>query len=244
MNHNFHIIPRKIARRIGIQRYFTGKPCKYGHICERYTSSGSCVECVHNNNTSDEARSYQKEYYKDNKEKRINYQKVYYRKNIDFKLAYHKKYREANIENIRQYREANKKYLNEYDRAYRKERRRTDPEYKLTIKMRRMLRRVIEVTNETKKSSTFKILGYTSSDLKSHIESQFLPGMTWDNTDEWHIDHIYPISRFIKEGIEDPKIINSLENLRPMWKIDNLSKGNLTFEEWADLYPERAKIYG
>jgi hypothetical protein len=26
-------------------RYFTGKPCKHGHISERYTASGACVEC-------------------------------------------------------------------------------------------------------------------------------------------------------------------------------------------------------
>jgi hypothetical protein len=26
-------------------RYFTGRPCKYGHIAERFTSDGGCVEC-------------------------------------------------------------------------------------------------------------------------------------------------------------------------------------------------------
>lgn len=27
------------------RRYFTGKPCKWGHIAERFVSSGTCVEC-------------------------------------------------------------------------------------------------------------------------------------------------------------------------------------------------------
>lgn len=25
--------------------YFTGKPCVHGHIADRYTGSGRCVEC-------------------------------------------------------------------------------------------------------------------------------------------------------------------------------------------------------
>jgi len=27
-------------------RYFTGKPCPHGHVCERYVSTWQCVECV------------------------------------------------------------------------------------------------------------------------------------------------------------------------------------------------------
>ena len=36
---------REEARRQGLKRYFTGKPCKHGHVCERIVSDGSCVEC-------------------------------------------------------------------------------------------------------------------------------------------------------------------------------------------------------
>lgn len=28
-------------------KYFTGKPCKYGHIANRITANGTCVECSH-----------------------------------------------------------------------------------------------------------------------------------------------------------------------------------------------------
>ena len=37
----------KDARAIGIVRYFTGQPCKRGHIAPRWTSSFGCVQCVH-----------------------------------------------------------------------------------------------------------------------------------------------------------------------------------------------------
>lgn len=37
---------RKDAAAAGIGQYFTGKPCKYGHVTYRYTQSGACAECV------------------------------------------------------------------------------------------------------------------------------------------------------------------------------------------------------
>lgn len=39
------IIRRKDARAIGRVRYFTGKPCKHGHIAERLICNGRCLEC-------------------------------------------------------------------------------------------------------------------------------------------------------------------------------------------------------
>ena len=39
------ILPRNIAREQNISRFFTGEPCTHGHISERVTSSGACVEC-------------------------------------------------------------------------------------------------------------------------------------------------------------------------------------------------------
>jgi hypothetical protein len=40
------IVSRKDAKNLGLSRYFTGKPCKYGHIDERWTAGGSCVTCL------------------------------------------------------------------------------------------------------------------------------------------------------------------------------------------------------
>ena len=36
---------RKEAQLQGLTKYFSGKPCKHGHIAERYTRNGECVEC-------------------------------------------------------------------------------------------------------------------------------------------------------------------------------------------------------
>ena len=39
------IITRKGAKEARLKRYYTGKPCKNGHLCERYTGNGACVKC-------------------------------------------------------------------------------------------------------------------------------------------------------------------------------------------------------
>lgn len=39
------LMSRRQAREWGSVRYYTAIPCKYGHDCERYVSSGACVNC-------------------------------------------------------------------------------------------------------------------------------------------------------------------------------------------------------
>jgi hypothetical protein len=39
------IISKKEAKDLGLNRYFTGKPCKHGHLSERYMCNG-CVSCL------------------------------------------------------------------------------------------------------------------------------------------------------------------------------------------------------
>lgn len=38
-------ISKTEAKRKGLKRFFTGEPCLHGHVCERMTVNGSCVEC-------------------------------------------------------------------------------------------------------------------------------------------------------------------------------------------------------
>ncbi|MFZ6043687.1 hypothetical protein ACOV11_24710 [Vibrio natriegens] len=86
--------------------------------------------------------------------------------------------------------------------------------------------RRLEANDKGNLSKYENILGYTEKQFKKHIESQFERGMSWSNRGEWHIDHIKPISAFLKEGICDIKIINNLHNLQPLWAEDNLKKSN------------------
>jgi hypothetical protein len=40
------IITRADALAKGLKRFFTGKPCKRGHVVERRVDTGDCDECV------------------------------------------------------------------------------------------------------------------------------------------------------------------------------------------------------
>ena len=73
-----------------------------------------------------------------------------------------------------------------------------------------------------------QLVGYTLADLMQHLESKFLPGMTWDNYGAWHIDHIVPRTFFCYTTVTDQEFLYcwSLDNLQPLWAPDNLSKGD------------------
>ena len=40
------ILIRADAIATGKTVYFTGKPCRAGHVSQRYTSTGHCLECL------------------------------------------------------------------------------------------------------------------------------------------------------------------------------------------------------
>lgn len=50
------IITRQEAKEKGLSRYFTGKPCKYGHMSEKTVSGGNCVECYNDRYWGDRER--------------------------------------------------------------------------------------------------------------------------------------------------------------------------------------------
>lgn len=52
------IITRKEAQDRGLNKYFTGKPCKYGHVAERYVAKSDCVVCNENRGTKRQQSKY------------------------------------------------------------------------------------------------------------------------------------------------------------------------------------------
>ena len=51
------IISRKEAKAIGAVHYFTGSPCKHGHLSNRRTVSGTCMSCAAIKQRSDYAKA-------------------------------------------------------------------------------------------------------------------------------------------------------------------------------------------
>lgn len=72
------------------------------------------------------------------------------------------------------------------------------------------------------------LVGYTVDDLKKHLESLFVDGMSWNNYGEWEIDHRVPKSYFKYNTPDDAEFLLcwSLNNLQPLWKTHNRHKRN------------------
>ena len=103
---------------------------------------------------------------------------------------------------------------------------RSSPRGKLTKRISDLIRMTL---NGEKRGRSWELLvGYNVDQLKQHLENQFLPGMSWENRGLWHIDHRIPVSAFNYKTPEDIdfKKCWALKNLQPLWKIDNLAKGD------------------
>lgn len=127
-----------------------------------------------------------------------------------------------------------------YAIKYARERYRNDPTYRLRVHVANGVRKALK--GAPKKSRTFEMLGYTPQELRDHLESQFLPGMSWENYGTaWHIDHIAPISKF---GPDEVDLVWQLSNLWPLWAHLNLAKSNncdyVLPDDWQEI-PEYAK---
>lgn len=97
---------------------------------------------------------------------------------------------------------------------------------KARSKCKNLLRRVLKLTGKKKATKTYDELGYTEKELLAHISAQFKVGMCWENRESFHIDHIIPIAWYIKNGITDPKVINTLSNLQPLYPAENRKKSD------------------
>lgn len=102
-------ISRKTAQSLGLNRYYTGQPCKRGHLAERTTCNWRCVVCeqTYREEHRIEATKYSNQYRKDNTNK-IKTTKTEWRKNNPKKWKeYNAKFRENNPEYHKQYRKDN-----------------------------------------------------------------------------------------------------------------------------------------
>lgn len=71
-----------------------------------------------------------------------------------------------------------------------------------------------------------ELIGCSYEELKVYINNQFKIGMNFDNYGEWELDHIYPISKFNLNNIDEIKKCFNYKNIQPLWMFDNRSKSN------------------
>ena len=143
-------------------------------------------------------KAYNAHHYRENKQQHLNTTKVY----------------TAN----------NKEKVREYRRTYDKDRRINDLNFKISKNLRSRLSHAIRKNH--KSGSAIKNLGCSIDFLKKHLELQFSPGMTWDNYGTWEIDHMIALSTVDLSDKEQLALVCHYSNLQPLWKRDNILKGN------------------
>lgn len=143
-----------------------------------------------------------------------------YLKNRDRYLAVSTIWRNKNKEKLRIARRARERKLFE-----------SNPLFKIRKLVSSSIRHHLKQIFKTKKGkSAWNFLPYTREELKSHIEKQFKPWMTWENigiydvktwndndqsTWKWQIDHIIPHSEFKYASMAD-------EEFKKCWDLSNL----------------------
>ena len=207
------IISRQEALDRGFSRYFTGVPCIHGHVAERYTANTKCLECN---------RQSGRERYKNNPLQKQSNDR-WRAKNKERKNAHDRARYQANKDRIRAKIRAN---WGDEDRRKQREWRAkkiaADPVFAISCRMRSYIATTVRNRGEIKNAKTIQAMGCDFNELKAHLEKQFLPGMSWENRDMWHIDHIVPLATAQTE--QEVLALFHFTNMRPMWAKENISK--------------------
>jgi len=158
--------------------------------------------------------------------------KAHYQANREDLLEYRKAYRQENREEIRGYKkiyyQENRDEVIEKNSAYTKERIAKDHVFRWVHNTRCNLSRILNGTGGH--APTLELLGCTGEEWRSHLESTFKPGMSWENygrgESEWQIDHIAPVSSFDQENHLQQLICWNYRNTQALWSHENMAKGN------------------
>ena len=155
----------------------------------------------------------------------LDKKKNYRNNNPEFKKKIYLRDNEKKREKYR----TNEKFRNEtLERTGKrvKERFKSDLNYRLRMLLRGRIRSVMRTQRAKKNSQVYSLIGCSLEYLKQHLENQFTEGMNWSNIGKWHIDHIYPLSKFDLTKLDQQKLAFHYSNLQPLWAEENLKKSS------------------
>lgn len=168
-----------------------------------------------------------KKFRTENTERYKQHARKSYRKNIKKRKAERRKYYDKNKEDLlaknKIWVNNNRDRIRKYMREYNKKRAESDPIFLVTRRARTRVQDAFRHKGFGKNTKTAKMLGCSWEQLRDYIENQFVDGMTWENRNLWHIDHIVPLSS--AKTIEELEKLCHYTNLQPLWALDNMSKG-------------------
>lgn len=175
-------------------------------------------------------QEYGRQYNADNKEKIAVRAKRYYQNNKErikkYKSKWHRKNRTKVSERCKEWGRNNKEHVRQYARNLRK----NDLNYRILNNLRGRLYYALKSQGSKKLRHTIELTGCSMEELRTHIASKFLPGMSFINygrgNRNWSIDHIRPCSSFNLSNLKQQEICFHYTNLRPLWNVDNAHKNS------------------
>jgi hypothetical protein len=203
---------------------YSCKQCTKEYVLANITKRKETCKTYYKNN-----KENSKLYYQANKDIIADYKKEYYTSNTDKIVEYKKEHYQLNKDKIKEYQLSNKEITNIQRRINHKQRKLNDALYIIRHNISNLIRVSIKRTGYNKTSKTYDILGCQYDEFISHIENQFLDGMSWDNRSKWHLDHIVPVA-FAQTELE-LYMLNHYTNFRPLWAIDNIIKSDVITED-------------
>lgn len=231
------IITRKQAKEQGLTHYFTGKPCKHGHVAKRLVAGG-CVECRTRLSREQEdrrraRRAIDPAFDEAIKAKQRRASANFTRNNPQRRKELRDNW-EAVPENRRRRYERNQELKRQpkartTENKRRRRRHANDHQFAMTMRLRARMHTALNAAMAQKSSTSQKLLGCDWATLVAHLERQFTDGMSWDNYSEWHIDHIRPCASFDLTDPAQQCECFHYTNLQPLWAEDNLRKS----DTWA-----------
>lgn len=138
-------------------------------------------------------------------------------------------------ERQRTYYAQNRETVRRMKRDYMKRRRAIDPQFRLSCSLRTRVRSALYFAGTMKATRTAELVGCSMTALKAHLESQFLPGMSWDNyggEEGWQIDHYIACAQFDLTDNGQQRLCMNWRNLRPLPKQENFEKDDTLPEDW------------
>jgi len=179
-----------------------------------------CKDCINLAKRSDYAEDVE---YRELKQKQ-NYES--YRRHREKRIEYVREYSIINAVEIKQKRAA--RVWTEEARILARARNKRHKQKPL-IRLKEALRsRVKEaLRNNQKSGKTLELLGCSIVEWKTHLQSLFTGGMTWENYGRvWEIDHIRPCARFDLTNPEQQRQCFNWKNTQPLTVTANRSKAD------------------
>lgn len=82
------------------------------------------------------------------------------------------------------------------------------------------------VSTGQKSGSAVSDLGCSVADFRLHIESQFQPGMSWDDRESFELDHIHPLAKADLSDRAQFLAVANWRNYQPLTRSDNAAKSD------------------